>query len=83
MSKAARSVPGKVVLMWIAIDTFFALGFEHTVVNMFVFPAGILSGANVNIYDWWVWNQTPVTIGNILGAVIFNATLWYYTHSIN
>jgi formate transporter len=24
-----------------------------------------------------------VTIGNILGAVIFNATLWYYTHSIN
>jgi formate transporter len=83
MSKAARSVPGKVVLMWIAIGTFFALGFEHTVVNMFVFPAGILSGADVSIYEWWVWNQIPVTIGNILGAVIFNATLWYYTHSIN
>ncbi|BAW79483.1 formate/nitrite transporter [Candidatus Nitrosoglobus terrae] len=81
MSKAARSVPGKVVLMWIAIGTFFALGFEHTVVNMFVFPAGILSGAKVSIYEWWVWNQIPVTIGNILGAAVFNSTLWYYTHS--
>ncbi|ADE13549.1 formate/nitrite transporter [Nitrosococcus halophilus Nc 4] len=82
-AKAARSVPGKVMLIWLPISTFFALGFEHTVVNMFVFPVGILSGAEVTIYDWWMWNQIPVTIGNILGALVFNATLWYYTHSIN
>jgi formate transporter len=82
-AKASRSVPGKVMLIWLPIGTFFALGFEHTVVNMFVFPVGILSGAEVTLYDWWVWNQIPVTIGNILGALIFNATLWYYTHSIN
>lgn len=79
-AKAARSVPGKVVLIWLPISTFFALGFEHTVVNMFVFPLGILSGAQVTLFDWWVWNQIPVTIGNILGALIFNATLWYNTH---
>lgn len=82
-AKASRSVPGKVMLIWLPIGTFFALGFEHTVVNMFVFPVGILSGANVSFYDWWVWNQIPVTIGNILGALVFNATLWYYTHSLN
>ena len=23
---------------------------------------------------------TPVTIGNVMGAVVFNASLWYYTH---
>lgn len=26
------------------------------------------------------WNQIPVTIGNILGAMVLNGTLWYYTH---
>ncbi len=80
-AKAARSVPGKVMLIWLPISTFFALGFEHTVVNMFVFPVGILSGAEVTLHDWWIWNQIPVTIGNILGALIFNAHLWYNTHT--
>ncbi|MFO7579694.1 formate/nitrite transporter family protein [Nitrosomonas halophila] len=80
-AKASRSVPGKVMLIWLPIATFFALGFEHAVVNMFVFPIGILSGADVTISQWWWWNQIPVTIGNILGAVIFNSMLWYRTHS--
>lgn len=80
MAKASRSVSGKVMLIWLPLATFFALGFEHTVVNMFVFPVGILSGANVSIHDWWIWNQIPVTIGNIIGALVFNATLWYCTH---
>jgi formate transporter len=28
-----------------------------------------------------VWNQIPVTIGNIIGAVLFNSVLWARTHS--
>ena len=79
-AKGSRSVPGKVMLMWLPLATFFSLGFEHAVVNMFVFPIGILSGADVTISQWWLWNQIPVTIGNMLGAVIFNSTLWYRTH---
>ena len=38
MSKATRSTVGRILLMWIPIGTFFALGFEHTVVNMWLFP---------------------------------------------
>jgi formate transporter len=79
-AKASRSVPGKIMLMWLPIATFFALGFEHAIVNMFVFPIGILSGADVTIGQWWMWNQIPVTLGNILGAMIFNSTLWYAIH---
>jgi formate transporter len=79
-AKASRSVPGKIMLMWLPIATFFALGFEHAIVNMFVFPIGILSGADVTIGQWWMWNQIPVTFGNILGAMIFNSSLWYYIH---
>jgi formate transporter len=29
-----------------------------------------------------VWNQIPVTIGNILGAMVLNGTLWYFTHTL-
>lgn len=54
MSKATRSTVGRLLLMWIPIGMFFALGFEHTVVNMWLIPTGILSGAHVSIYDWWV-----------------------------
>ncbi len=80
LAKASRSVPGKILLMWLPIATFFSLGFEHAIVNMFVFPIGILSGANVTIWQWFMWNQIPVTLGNILGAMIFNSSLWYYIH---
>ena len=82
MSKASRSTVGRALLMWIPIGMFFALGFEHTVVNMWLIPTGILSGAHVSLYDWWVWNQIPVTIGNILGALVLNGTLWYWTHTL-
>jgi len=82
MSKASRSTVGRAMLMWLPIGMFFALGFEHTVVNMWLFPTAILSGAHVSVYDWWVWNQIPVTIGNILGAMVLNGTLWYYTHTL-
>jgi formate/nitrite transporter len=77
---ASRSVPGKVILMWLPISTFFALGFEHAIVNMFVFPLGILCGADVTIGQWWIWNQIPVTLGNIIGAGVFNSFLWYSIH---
>jgi len=73
MSMVSRSVPGKVVAMWLPIFTFFAQGFEHSVVNMFVIPAGIWSGANVTVADWWLWNQLPVTLGNLLGALLLTA----------
>jgi formate transporter len=82
MSKATRSTVGRALLMWLPIGMFFALGFEHTVVNMWLFPCAILSGAHVSFYDWWVWNQIPVTIGNILGAMVLNGTLWYWTHTL-
>lgn len=59
---------------------FFAQGFEHAVVNMFAIPMGILLGANVSLSAWWFWNQIPVTLGNLVGGMVFTGLAVYYTH---
>jgi hypothetical protein len=55
-------------------------GFEHSVANMFVIPAGMLLGAHVSALDWWLWNQVPVTLGNVAGGVIFTGLALHITH---
>jgi formate/nitrite transporter len=71
MGLTSRSTVGKIAACWLPIFTFFALGYEHSVVNMFVIPAGMWMGAPVSLADWWLWNQLPVTLGNLLGGLLF------------
>jgi formate/nitrite transporter len=80
MALTSQSTAGKIAAMWLPIMTFFAQGFEHSVVNMFVIPAGMLLGARVGLADWWVWNQIPVTLGNIAGGMIFTGLALHLTH---
>lgn len=77
MAMTSKSTVGKIVAMWLPILIFFAQGFEHAVVNMFVIPLGMLLGANVSFADWWLWNQIPVLIGNFLGGVVFTGLMLY------
>ncbi|MGA7807719.1 formate/nitrite transporter family protein [Bradyrhizobium sp.] len=70
MAMMASSTAGKIVAAWLPIATFVALGFEHSVVNMFVIPTGVLLGAKVTLAQWWLWNQIPVTLGNMVGGFI-------------
>ena len=56
---------------------FFAQGFEHSVVNMFIIPTGMLIGAKVTVADWWLWNQIPVTLGNLVGGFVFTGLALY------
>ena len=80
MSLTSQSTVGKIVAMWLPILTFFAQGFEHSVVNMFVIPAGMILGLQVSFSDWWLWNQIPVTLGNVFGGFIFTGFALYITY---
>jgi len=80
MAMTSASTMGKIAAMWIPIFIFFAQGFEHAVVNMFVIPAGMMLGADVSVADWWLWNQIPVLIGNIVGGFLFTGLALYVTH---
>ena len=80
LALASRSTIGKVVAMWLPIMTFFAHGYEHSIVNMYVIPAGMLLGAPVSIGKWWLWNQIPVTVGNIVAGVVLTAWVLHATY---
>ena len=79
MAMTSTSTVGKIAATWLPIFTFFALGFEHAVVNMFIIPTGMLLGAKVSVYEWWVWNQIPVTLGNLVGGFVFTGLALYST----
>jgi formate/nitrite transporter len=79
MAMTTSSTIGKIVATWMPIFMFFALGFEHAVVNMFIIPTGMLLGAKVSVYEWWVWNQIPVTLGNLVGGFVFTGLALYST----
>ncbi len=79
MAMTSSSTVGKIAAAWLPILTFFAQGFEHAVVNMFIIPTGMLMGAKVSVYQWWVWNQIPVTLGNLLGGMLFTGLALHAT----
>jgi len=80
MAMTSSSTIGKLVGAWLPISIFFAQGFEHTVVNMFIIPTGMMMGAKVTVSDWWLWNQIPVTLGNLVGGFTFTGLALYATY---
>ena len=40
------------------------MGFEHSVVNMFLFPSGLMLGGDFSIGDYLIWNEIPTIAGN-------------------
>ncbi|CAH0525843.1 formate/nitrite transporter family protein [Vibrio hippocampi] len=77
----ARSVAGKITAMWLPIFIFFALVFEHTVVNMFLFPLGMMLGADFGIATWLNFNLIPTILGNLVGGLLFTCVPLYLTHA--
>ncbi len=76
----SRSTSGKIAAMWLPIMTFFGLGYEHSIVNLFVVPAGMLAGAPIGVGTWLVWNQVPSTLGNVIGGALFTGLPLVWTH---
>jgi len=74
------SVTGKVLAMWMPIMVFFYMVFEHSIVNMFLFPSGLLLGAHFTWIDYLLWNEIPTVLGNLVGGLSFTGLTLYATH---
>ena len=76
----STNVSGKVIAMWMPIFLFFFMGFEHSVVNMFLFPFGMIMGGDFSIMDYFIWNEIPTALGNLVGGLAFTGLTLYTTH---
>jgi formate/nitrite transporter len=78
MSLAAMSVSGKILAIFFPIMAFVAMGFDHVVANMFFLPAAIFAGVPDVGWGDVVLNWLVAGVGNLVGAVIFVATSYWY-----
>ena len=93
MAAAAKDVSGKIWAILFPITAFAMCGYEHCVANMYMITNGLLvktseavvtaSGftteqlATLNIKTFLINNLIPVTLGNIIGALLFVVgTFW-------
>ena len=56
------------------------MGFEHSIVNMFLFPTGLMLGGNFTLMDYFIWNELPTVLGNLVGGLTFVGMTLYATH---
>lgn len=73
-----KETVGKILLIGIPVSVFFAIGFEHSIVNHFALAAGIWAGADYTWGEAWFNNLVPVTLGNIVGAMILQGMVYWY-----
>lgn len=89
---SARSTTDKVLAIVFPITAFVALGFEHSVANMYFIPLGILLRAEPVVLAAGGWgpeavasvswkglasNLIPVTLGNIVGGGLLVAAVYW------
>lgn len=86
----ADDLIGKFFGIWFPIMAFVSSGLEHSIANMMFIPAGILTmpylteaqkvGLNLDVLNWvtmWTNNIIVVTLGNIVGGMIFVGLLYW------
>lgn len=91
---AGRSVADKILAVLFPITAFVALGFEHSVANMFFIPAGLLAQTDAMVasamtapvseqltMSGFLWhNLFPVTLGNIVGGSVFVGLFYWFIY---
>ena len=87
MATAARDIPGKMLACYAPIMAFVASGFEHSVANMYFIPTGLLLKAQLGLQipalNWSNFlfsNLLPVTLGNIIGGVVFVGFAYWFAY---
>ena len=76
----STSAISKMFAMWMPIMLFFFMGFEHSIVNMFLFPFSMIMGGDFTFMQYLVWNELPTALGNLAGGFLLVGLPLYFTH---
>lgn len=80
LSFAAKDLPGKILAIWFPVMAFVAMGYEHSVANMFFIPTAIFYGADISWTDFIIQNLMPATLGNIVGGGLLVGFLYWWVY---
>lgn len=78
MTTQAKTISGKILVIWFPIMAFVAMGFEHSIANQFFVPLAIFKGADITWASFLIKNLLPVTLGNIIGGGLFVGAAYYF-----
>jgi formate/nitrite transporter len=76
----STSASSKMMAMWMPIMLFFYMAFEHSIVNMFLFPFSMIMGGDFTVMDYLLWNEIPTALGNLAGGFLLVGLPLYLTH---
>lgn len=76
----STSAGSKMAAMWMPVMLFFYMGFEHSIVNMFLFPFSMIMGGDFTVSDYLLWNELPTALGNLVGGFLLVGLPLYLTH---
>lgn len=74
----AKDGAGKILAIWFPVMTFVAIGFQHSVANIFVITAAIFEQGSTWLA--FIQNFIPVFLGNVVGGAIFVAGFYFYSY---
>jgi formate/nitrite transporter len=77
---AAHDVASKIMAIIFPISAFVAIGFEHSIANMYFIPLGmLLSDGDIAMADLF-HNLLAVTMGNIVGGSVFVSLVYWLVY---
>ncbi|MDE6832339.1 MAG: formate/nitrite transporter family protein [Muribaculaceae bacterium] len=80
LAMSGKTLLEKCIGCWIPVMAFVALGYEHSIANMFYLPAAMLCGADITAGQAITTNIIPATLGNIVGGALLVGCLHSYAH---
>ncbi|MFI3281269.1 MAG: formate/nitrite transporter family protein [Rikenellaceae bacterium] len=80
LGMSSKSVAGKILGIWFPVMTFVAIGYEHSVANMFFLPIAMFEGFDLSVGQLFVNNLIPATLGNIIGGGVFVGGVYWYLY---
>lgn len=86
MTMASNTAGGKILALFLPVACFVICGFEHSVANMYYLFAGLFCQgihnvqANLGLLDVLVGNLLPVTLGNMVGGMLFVALPYWFVY---
>lgn len=78
LSMQSKDMMGKYIAIFLPISTFVSIGFEHSVANMFLLPAGLLCSTGISLKTALLKNLIPVSIGNAIAGSLLVGTMFSY-----